>query len=69
MEIKEGSGMSNWISVNDRMPERRGTYLTFCRYRDGDTAMKIKLWKDGAFTSEARAVTHWMELPADPEEE
>lgn len=60
--------MNDWISVKERTPERGGQYLTWCRYRDGDTAMKIKLWKDGAFTSEAKAVTHWMPLPEPPED-
>ena len=46
-----------------------GPYLTFCRYRDGSTAQKIKLWKDGTFTSEMKLVTHWMRLPAGPEAE
>ena len=61
--------MSNWISVNDRMPERRGTYLTFCRFRDGQTEIKVKLWAPAiGFTSQAKAVTHWMPLPDAPEE-
>ena len=59
-----------WISVKDRLPEKEGSYLTFCRYRDGDTRQAIKLWMPrlNRFTSEANAVTHWMPLPPDPEE-
>ena len=61
--------MSEWISVKDRMPERRGSYLTFCRFRDGQTEQKIKLWTPSlGFTSQARAVMYWRELPPDPEE-
>ena len=60
--------MTNWISVNDRMPDRRGTYLVHCRFRDGQTEIKVKLWTpDLGFTSQPKAVTHWMELPEPPE--
>ena len=66
---KGADGMNNWISVNDRMPNRRGTYLTFCRFRDGQTEIKVKLWTPTiGFTSQAKAVTHWMPLPDAPEE-
>ena len=59
-----------WISVKDRMPTKRGSYLTFCRFRDGQTEQKIKLWTQSlGFTSQARAVTHWRELPPDPEDD
>jgi len=60
---------NTWISVRNRLPEKEGSYLTFVRFRDGSTQQKIKLFKYGSFTSEAKAVTHWRELPPDPEEE
>ena len=67
--LKELQGQrSGWISVKDRLPETEGSYLAFCRYRDGGTRQTIKLWKGGVFTSETKQVTHWMPLPADPEE-
>lgn len=56
-----------WISVKERMPETEGQYLTFCKYRNGSTAVKVKLWKNFGFTSENENVSFWMELPADPE--
>ena len=60
--------MTNWISVNDRMPDRRGTYLVHCRFRDGQTEIKVKLWTPSlGFTSQPKAVTHWMPLPEPPE--
>lgn len=60
--------MSAWISVKDRVPDRRGTYLTHCVFRDGSTDIKVKLWTpEIGFTSETKAVTHWMELPESPE--
>lgn len=62
--------MSGWISAKERMPERRGTYLTFCVFRDGQTDIKVKLWTPAlGFTSQPKAVTHWMELPKPPEVE
>jgi len=58
-----------WISVKDRLPEIDGTYLCSCRYRDGSTAQKLKLYRsDMGFTSEPKQVTHWRPLPPDPEE-
>ena len=60
--------MTKWISVKDRMPTKRGSYLTFCVWRDGTSDQKIKLWTPSlGFTSQPKAVTHWMELPPDPE--
>ena len=58
-----------WIRIDDGRPEQDGSYLTIVRYRDGSICQKIKLWKDGAFTSEAKQVTHWQPLPPEPEEE
>lgn len=65
--LRSNCEVQQWIPVTERMPETEGTYLTFCRYRDGDTVQKLKLWKGGAFTSEPRQVLFWRELPADPE--
>lgn len=62
--------MARWISVTDKTPNRRGTYLVYCRFKDGQTEMKVKRWIPGrGFTSQAKAVTHWMPLPPSPEEE
>lgn len=63
--------MDEWISVKERLPETEGSYLVFCRYRNGSTRQDIKLWMPrlNKFTSEANAVTHWMELPPDPVKE
>lgn len=62
--------MNKWISIKDQTPLVKKSYLTFCRFRDGQTEQKIKLWNPatGQFTSQPAAVTHWMELPRDPEE-
>ena len=70
-EIRNQNPESGWISVADRLPEKLGTYLVFCRYRNGSTKQDIKLFMPRLqrFTSEAKAVLYWRELPADPEEE
>ena len=59
-----------WISLAERMPEKKGSYLTFVRYRDGSTRQTIKLWEpwNKTFTSEAKQVLYWRDLPEDPEE-
>ena len=57
-----------WINIAVRMPQTDGQYLTFVKYRDKTTAVKLKLWKDGTFTSEPKQVLFWMPLPPDPEE-
>lgn len=55
-----------WIPIRQQ-PEEERQYLTFCRYRNGSTAIKVKLWKNYAFTSENENVFYWMPLPAAPE--
>ena len=60
--------LNKWISVKDRMPTKRGSYLTFCVFQNGQSDIKVKLWTPSmGFTSQQRAVTHWMELPEPPE--
>lgn len=63
--------MDKWIPVKEKLPEKKGSYLVFCQYRNGDTRQDIKLWVPSLqrFTSEANAVTHWRELPPDPDQE
>ena len=65
-ELKGSAGKWNDIS-RGKLPEKEGQYLTFCKYRNGSTAVKVKLWKNYCFTSENVNVFYWMELPADPE--
>ena len=58
----------HWHDRFKKQPEKEGQYLTFCHYRNGSTAYKVKLWKDYRFTSENDSVFFWMELPENPEE-
>lgn len=63
LQAKEAAAWHKWPKI----PHKEGQYLTFCRYRNGSTAMKIKLWKDSRFTSENEAVQYWRQLPKEPD--
>lgn len=53
-----------WISVNDRLPEKNGRYLVTCV---GIDIPQIRLY-EGTWDSLAE-VTHWMPLPELPKGE
>ena len=71
--IDEQPTVGEWVSVEDRFPEKSGRYL--CRYRqniDGKFAYCTDFGsynfddEGGWFVGE---VTHWMPLPKPPKEE
>lgn len=59
--------MSEWISVEDRLPGQFVDVLLVCRsghrigYYDG------KRWRDSGSDSEIYLCTHWMLLPEKPQ--
>jgi len=68
-------GQGEWISVEDRLPEDHGSYLTSTR----SGAVTIKQWNNlpdirkwGNYGTDMEywtaAITHWMPLPQPPEE-
>ena len=59
--------MNKWISIEDRLPERSGRYLTHCNF-DGDSLVAV-LWFDKYNESFDDEVTHWMSLPEPPKED
>ena len=74
--IETLNGRSQWISVNDRLPERSGDVLV-C-YGEYYMSVLSYSWRHKAFnafdslpTSENRieSVTHWMPLPEPPKED
>ena len=65
--------MSEWISVKDRLPEAtNGMFLVCYRFMGKYSARMVVAWYGGKFRDiETRIVdvTHWMPLPAPPEEQ
>jgi len=65
--------ISEWISVEDRLPEKRGSYLVYSPAYYGMTIMEYYLDMDGYArwwfddSSPTSGNTHWMPLPDPPE--
>ncbi len=60
--------MTDWISVNDRLPEKSGKYLVYTENTGVETcrwALISGKWNGGAWTSR---ISHWMPLPNSPKE-
>ena len=55
---------SKWISVDERLPERNGRYLTHCNIEGQSLVCVLFYCKIGGFNE--GAVTHWMPLPEPP---
>lgn len=62
---------NNWISVNDRFPDKYGRYLVY-EPEIGVYIAFVCLCNGKYFwlktSLEERKVTHWMELPKPPED-
>lgn len=69
--------MSEWISVKDRLPERKGCYLATVRHWvDCKPVVREIFWNGTDWLScekrlevSPKRVTHWMPLPEPPGEE
>lgn len=55
---------SEWISVEERLPERNGRYLTHCNIENQSLVCVLYYCKIGGFNE--GTVTHWMPLPEPP---
>ena len=55
---------SEWISVEDRLPERNGRYITHCKIEGQSLVCVLYYCKVGGFNE--GTVTHWMPLPEPP---
>lgn len=64
--------MTNWISVEDKLPETPGTYIVFYNTKIAkivDNAHWNPGWSTtGGYKGISEHVTHWQPLPAPPEE-
>ena len=64
--------MNEWISVNDRLPEKNGEYIVFVKFNlIPDKVMTIRYENRYEKDKEkswiiAGLVTHWMPLPEPP---
>lgn len=58
-----------WISVDERLPEKRGTYL--CNYEfeeSGRIVMSCDYLGSERWSFMQSSITHWMQLPEPPKE-
>ena len=62
-----------WVSVDDRLPEKNGVYITFCDDEGVFSALYERGRKQSEWTDDYEGyldfdVTHWMPLPEPPKE-
>jgi hypothetical protein len=70
------AGKSQWVSIENRLPEDEGTVLVFINYSVGDVETRAvatgsygsRLWTCGNDKYSEGFITHWMPLPKPPEE-
>jgi hypothetical protein len=67
-EVVEALQQSQWVSVEDELPETDGAYL--CRKRDSQfTSYEVFIWASMWRTIYRHGITHWMPLPTPPAKE
>lgn len=62
--ISHGVTVQEWISVEERLPERNGRYLTHCSVKGQSLVCGLYYCKAGGFNG--ANVTHWMPMPEPP---
>lgn len=68
--ITNGVQVQEWISVDERLPEKSGEYLTYCGDYDGVCVLYYEVLKTkGKWRTRWKEVTHWMPLPSAPKGE
>lgn len=55
----------HWISVKDRLPEKKGCYIVYVILEDGELSSVTYFDKKFGFQA---PVTHWMPMPEKPYE-
>lgn len=58
--------MSEWISVNDRLPDKTGDYLVFCSNWNFITISYFR--EKTTWAKNNKYITYWMPLPELPKE-
>lgn len=56
--------VGEWISVDERLPERNGRYMTHCKIEGKSLVCILYYCNVGGFNE--GTVTHWMPLPEPP---
>lgn len=65
--VKELEAEREWISVNERLPEKGTTVLTYIQWSEDTDTVVVQYDKDGNWYGRIGAfVTHWMKLPESP---
>lgn len=67
-ELKEWSKFTDWISVNDRLPEEDVRVLVWLNTNRSYTKIDTDRRFEGKWVRWASDVTHWMPLPTPPTE-
>ena len=69
--IAHGVTVQEWISVKDRLPDKRGEYLCYYKFEPDspDVVCENTYQGGGLWLSEKDKVTHWMKKPQPPKGE
>lgn len=70
MCIREAPGVTEWVSVKDRLPEKSGNYLVYGYWGSGKAAIDTADFSvhQGYFSLWDFTVKYWMPLPELPKE-
>lgn len=69
--IANGVTVQQWISVKDRLPDKRGEYLCYYKFEPDspDVVCENTYQGSGLWLSEMDKVTHWQPMPQPPKGE
>ena len=69
--IAHGVTVQEWISVKDRLPDKRGEYLCYYKFEPDspDVICENTYQGNGLWLSEMDKVTHWQPMPQPPKGE
>jgi hypothetical protein len=59
------TGMKDWISVEDRLPDNPNEVLVFYQYNDSAAGQWVTEYVDSSWLTQL-PITHWMPLPGPP---